>query len=104
MTDDQSARTKVLGQPHAATKNRQEVVIAFEEQCGFAGLYFQCYADTVADVFLKAGWPCKSFRAVNHLWKARLSAILADPKLSVSSDVFGDNHNGRPANAAKVIG
>src|SRR5262249_59074100 len=77
----------------APTEQLEEIVLAAENQCAFAGVDRQCHADAAADIFLKASRTGEALARMDDLRKSLSARIEPGPVLAATDRVFRHRHH-----------
>src|SRR5262249_30962206 len=81
VSDVERARSEPGRQEQAPTEQLEEIVLAAEDQCAFAGIDRQRHTDAAADIFLKASRTGEALARMDDLRKSLSARIEAGPGL-----------------------
>src|SRR5262245_31665914 len=84
VSDVERARSEPGRQEQAPTEQLEEIVLAAEDQCAFAGIDRQRHADAAADIFLKASRTGEALARIDDLRKSLSAPIEAGPVLAAT--------------------
>src|SRR5262245_65813086 len=88
VSDVERAGSEPGRKEQAPTEQLEEIVLAAEDQCAFAGIDRQRHADAAADIFLKASRTGEALARMDDLRKSLSARIEAGPVLAAPDRGF----------------